>query len=215
MKFLTAIFAIMVMAVTSCTFQQKITFNEDLSGNVYYKIDASGMKALAMDEEGEEGEESESLFADEAFVESLEELEALDGISNVKVEEDEENGIYEFSYDFINLETLNSSMRAANILGDESGTSDHTYFALKGKKLTYKLPKPGPAEEGEEDEMAGMEGMEEMFKYEMVMEFAKPIKWVKAKSSATLSEDKKTITWNTSLTDITKQEIDPTMNIKL
>jgi hypothetical protein len=60
-----------------------------------------------------------------------------------------------------------------------------------------------------------MEGMEEMFKYEMVMEFAKPIKWVKAKSSATLSEDKKTITWNTSLTDITKQEIDPTMNIKL
>ena len=114
-----------------CTFHQEVHFNDDWSGTSKMTIDMSAMMALQGDGDGEES--GMSLMNDEDFQESLKEMEQQEGISNVKVKEDTAKGIYEISYDFVNIELLNEGMSGSNMLADD-GESVHKYFELKGKK---------------------------------------------------------------------------------
>lgn len=205
------LFSVVLLTNVSCTFHQDITFNEDYSGSMNYTIDMSALKALAGDEEGEE-EESESIMDDEDLMDSMRELEKIDGISNVKMEEDEEKGIYVFGYDFANLDRLNESMAGSDMLA-EGNNEGHVYLKQKGKKkLIFKMPEMKG--EGGEIDTESMEGMEEMFKYELTMNFPKPVKKLKTKSGAVLTNGDKTVKLSTTLTALTNGTVDPSMQIK-
>lgn len=217
MRYIIYLFALVLMSNVSCTITQKYQFNEDLSGKTSVNIDMSALSALA-GEEAEDGEDPiGSALEDEELADALAQLENVDGISNVNMLQDDDNGIIEISYQFANMEVLNTGVAGTDIMAKDAGGSEgHAYWTRNksGKKLSYRIPNMADAPGMEDLDMSSMEGMDDMFKYELVMEFAKPVKKIKKNSDATLSSDKKTIRWSSTLTKMMNGEATPNMDIK-
>lgn len=97
-------FSVLLSLFTSCTITQGYEFNEDFSGVSYIEIDASAMMSLMGD--GDEVSDPFSEAMDSINIDSLiEATNAKPGIQNASMQN--ENGVFRFSYDFDNLESLN------------------------------------------------------------------------------------------------------------
>jgi len=197
---LLAILSFAILFASSCTLRQSYTFNQDLSGTYELSIDMSAMAALAGGEDGEEdvvGETMKSLNID-----SIQEaMNIQPGISNAVMKE--EGMILSFSYNFSNVEVLNTSLKdmdlGSALSGKEKKNSETPSFEVKGKKLKYNSPELDS--DSEKDGLEGMEGMGGMMKYEVSFKFAQEVKKIKGEN-ATLSYDKKTVVLESNLEEM-------------
>ena len=189
------------MFLISCSLTQHFHFNNDYSGN--YKMDFDMSALMDMAGEMDSTDSEEDVWAD-VPMDSLEDvLNQLDGISNARVFVEE--NVLKFSYDFEDLESLNSAMHNTDmdegedeyigaLMGEESS------FEAKGKKFYYTTP-----------DMAGLEVADsiadymEMFEYGITMSFEKNIKKID-NEHAVISSDNKSLTMSGNFKELLKGE---------
>ena len=189
-------FSVLLSLFTSCTITQGYEFNEDFSGVSYIEIDASAMMSLMGD--GDEVSDPFSEAMDSINIDSLiEATNAKPGIQNASMQN--ENGVFRFSYDFDNLESLNIMTESEDVTeyfgGSGKGKTSTTRFSQKSNKFRYAVPE---VEAIEDTLMAGMEGMGDMMKYQLKMTFAKPVKKL-SNEEYIVSSDQKSLTFSTSI----------------
>lgn len=117
---------------------------------------------------------------------SMDEMEAQDGISNVKLMEDLDKGIYSLSMDFVDIEALNEVLSGDGLTGelmdDSAGKSaQELRFERKKNKLFIQLPNlealQNDMKETQDSEDGNM-AMMQMFdmNYELNISFQRDIK---------------------------------------
>lgn len=190
-------FALALVIGSSCTVRQNFSFDEDFAGEYEMQLDMSKMLAMT-------GETSTSVLDSINQDSIIEVMNAMDGISETYMREVE--GVVRMGYQFEDLSSLNeanSDEGMAAMLGSEvkEGSDQGPIFTWKKKVLTYAPPAYEKPEDSDEETDGAMQSMEGMMKYEIVMRFAKPVKKV-SNPDYTISEDKKTITCNMSITDV-------------
>lgn len=145
----------LIAIVTSCSFKQNVSFNKNWSGSMNCELDMRQMLPM-MEVEG--GEKAVSIIEEPETVEKIKLLKATKGVSKVNVKE-VEKGLYAFSYEFDDLNSLNKS---ANIMfSDSSGLNEFIYFNLKDKNtILFTMPKKDASSPDSEisEEPTGMEG---------------------------------------------------------
>ena len=172
---------IMVL-VTSCTFEEGYSFKSDWSGSYEASLDLSGIANMG----GEENEYKEMIPPEE--IANLEgKMNAIEGISNAKVVSDNLAYAVNFFYEFDGLPALN---RLNNINLDEDD-NDSPFSALgkwemshKGKKKFFiKMIPKEVIEDAEEMEKAKEAG--EMLQVTTFLNFSRKIKDIKSDVATT------------------------------
>jgi len=193
--------------VTSCTVKINIQFKEDFSGNLEYVFDMSEMYGLISDDTTK----ATSMLEDDSDMQaSMDEMEAQDGISNVKLMEDLDKGIYSLSMDFVDIEALNEVLSGDGLTGalmdDSAGKSaQELRFERKKNKLFIQLPNlealQNDMKETQDSEDGNM-AMMQMFdmNYELNISFQRDIKKMKTKGVAT--ETGKNLQFKMNLTEL-------------
>ncbi|MEZ7886233.1 MAG: hypothetical protein ACI888_000814 [Flavobacteriales bacterium] len=162
-----------IVLVSSCTFEEGYSFKSDWSGSYEASLDLSGIADMA----GEENEYKEMIPSDE--IANLEgKMNAIEGISNAKVVSDNLAHSINFFYDFDGLPALN---RLNNINLDEDdnesplGALGKWEMRHKGKKKFFitMIPKE-VIEDAQEMEKAKEAG--EMLQVTTFLNFSREIK---------------------------------------
>lgn len=185
---------ILALISSGClTITEKYSFRKDGSGSMEYIIDMSEIHELLSVLNDSTG--TESLNIENTFRELVPELGILKGISNVQINGDAKSYIYGVSFDFENIESLNSAL--AYLFEDDKASQ--TKFIEKRNRKYTRLH--GTSEDFSREALLGddKELDEEMMKdilsemnYEISMEFEREIK--KIKSNADYSrEDEKSV----------------------
>ena len=162
-----------IILVSSCTFEEGYSFKSDWSGSYEASLDLSGIADIA----GEENEYKEMIPSDE--IAKLEgEMNAVEGISNAKVVSDNLAYSINFFYDFDGLPALN---RLNNINLDEDdndsplGALGKWEMSHKGKKKFFiKMIPKEVIEDVQEMEKAKEAG--EMLQVTTFLNFSREIK---------------------------------------
>lgn len=211
------ILALVLMA--SCTVQNETSFKEDFSGTTSTTInfkeffDFMGKKGKAKlenasaDEKAkaeakEEKERIKSIEKIKGYFMKFEELTKEHGMSNFKYEDGQHETTV--TYDFKDIKALNyaCTAMAAALSKEEKVTENFSYFGNKGKKLSFTEKKK--FSEKEQEGLAMFKKNYDSFKQINVFHFAKALKKFKGKGNAKLSDDKKTITINSNLGEMSK-----------
>ena len=170
--------SLMIMViVTSCTFEEGYSFKSDWSGSYEAHLDLSGLANMG----GEVDEYKEMIPPDE--IAKLEgEMNAIEGISNAKVVSDNLGYAINFFYDFDGLPALN---RLNNINLDEDdndspfGSLGKWEMSHKGKnKFFIKMIPKEVIEDAQEMEKAKDAG--EMLQVTTFLNFSREIKYIKS-----------------------------------
>lgn len=190
-------FALALVIGSSCTVRQNFSFDEDFAGDYEMQLDMSKMLAMT-------GETTTSVLDSVNQDSIIKATDARDGISGTYM--DEAEGVVRMGYKFEDLSSLNeanSDAGMAEMLGSDvqEGSDQGPIFTWKKNVLTYAPPAYEKPEDSDEETDDAMKNMEAMMKYEVVMTFAKPVKKV-SNPDYTISEDKKTISCNMSLSDV-------------
>lgn len=203
-----------VAIIASCTIKTNITFKEDFSGSLEYVFDMSEMYGMLGDTVN-----ATSLLDEEGEMQaSLDEMEAKEGISNVKLREELDKGIYYLSLDFADIEALNVILHDENPMTDGLGVIDEDagssaigglQFNQKGNKIFVEMPDFQAFQEsmnGEDEEtQESMEMMKMMgFDYELNISFHKEVNKIKTKGNATASGN--TVKFHMSLQELLELE---------
>jgi len=150
------------------------------------------------------GDEESISMLDSIDTDSLKEaMNSMEGIDKTFITE--EGGVLTIGYEFDDLNSLNTAHENSDMaesLGNsvEVKRGDKPLFSMKRKKLTYNPPilnKDGL----ETEDLEGMEGMGEMMRYEVVMNFQEPVKKV-YNDAWVISNYGKTITFSISLDEL-------------
>lgn len=229
------IFALVAVFFSSCTIQQHIQFNKNLSGTATTTIDMSMLMALMPKKTPGDTSKKQPGMPDidmSGLMDSLQKGPQMDkmkdikGISNFQYKMDKDTKKMTFSYDFKNLDALNRAMA-------EGGTSNpgalmgkgmpgaapkkdknkgFKYFEKKGRYLVYRIPKNDmPKDMGKNmQENPMMSG--DMMKFEFKLSFAKKIKKVKTKTAIFKSD--KYVEYKTSIQEMMKQKDPVEIRIK-
>jgi hypothetical protein len=173
-----AISILFVIAATllliGCVVNHEVFFKSDFSGSYKYSFDFTEYVSYMGAEE-----DDSLMMKNEDFEEYLGTVKAalnqINGISNLKIVNNADNGLVYFTYDFANVTALNEAMRYSNYMETEP-LENAPYFEQKKKTLAFirhAAPKEETAEgEGEEDTSY----MNDMFKWEFVIEFEADMK---------------------------------------
>lgn len=194
---LLPLFAFLLLIGSSCTIKQNFTFDQDFGGQLEMQVDMSKMMAMG-------GGEAKSLLDSVNTDSIVDQMNSQAGISATRLEETE--GIVRFGYKFEDLKSLNEANQddgsMAKMLGGDvkEGQKQEPLFTWSKGVLSYDPPayeKP----EGETETDEASESMEAMMKYEVVMNFAKPVKEV-SNSAYIVSEDQKSISYSATISDV-------------
>lgn len=219
---LAAIILLLTVLVTSCKITRTITFEEGFSGHQEFVLDMSIFKSLMEMDSTTEG--GRPLMKEEEMAGMTAYLSGIQGISNVNISETPDQ-VLTISYRFDNITALNKSlenMAEKNILSmgltetaTKSGEIKGDFFQVKGKNLTFydktvAQVRQDPSSKNEEkDEMAG-----NLLDYSVVMNFPKPVKSAN-NPKATVSPDKKSVTYQLNDLEIMNPKIPAIVKIKL
>ncbi|WP_299456275.1 hypothetical protein [uncultured Microscilla sp.] len=229
------IFSLVAVFFSSCTIQQHIQFNKNLSGTVTSTIDMSMLMALmpkTTPGDSSTTKPKSSMPDMSMLMDSLkkgpqmDKLKDIKGISNFTYNMDKETKKMTFSYDFKNLDALNKALAQGgtsnpgalmgkNMPGSKptpAKNKDFKYFVKKGRYITYKMPKNDmPDDMGKNmQENPMMSG--DMVKFEFKISFARKIKKVKTKSAIFKSDNY--IEYKTNIQEMMKQKDPVEIKIK-
>jgi hypothetical protein len=230
-------FALLTIVIgTSSCFDifEEYEIRADGSGKASMIVDVSKMVDMieafgsAMDSTGEGGDKSmDELFAEN---ETFNMLQNIPGITNVQNLNDREKKQIGYSFEFKDIEALNSALVARGSdmggmgaalgmnMGDESGeTERENSFSLKGKKFIRKMDMKMPPMESEDEEEAQYAEMAMMMfkdaKYNIKYTFEKKVKKVKGNDAALIGADGKSVTVENNFKDLLDGEA--TMNTEI
>jgi phosphoribosyl-AMP cyclohydrolase len=213
MKILGFLFILTAFLVHSCTIIQEYHFNKDFSGNTQLSVDmGSFMQMMAgMDSTGASTQNMKDSL-DFIFTENVKKLEEL-GIKNVKYGWKEDSNVLFMSYDFSDIESLNSALNSSNsqnsALSKTLNNEPHTYFSRKGKTLMYKGPK------SEKDvSNKDMESMADYYQYSLIFNFDRKVKKVD-NPNVTISPDNKKVELSGSMFKIIRPDYNSDITFKL
>jgi hypothetical protein len=215
MKLVYSIIISIVAFFSSCTITQEYTFNKDFSGSSKLSIDMSSFLEMmaGMDSSGTSMQEMQDSL-DFVFKESAHKLDSV-GVKNINYGWEKGTKILFMSYDFKDLEELNTALNASNTQNTAVSKSisdePHVYFTKKGKKtLMYSGPKSDKDVSGNKD----MESMKDYYKYAVIFNFKRKIKKID-NPNVTLSSDNKRAELKGSMFEIIRPEYNSDITFKL
>ena len=195
-----AIFAMFI--ATSCTIDQTISYNDDMSGSNKIVIDMSGAMEMMGGMMGDDSEAMKGMDMKEGLGELEESFKDLEGVSNLKLIDDLKSYRMGFSYDFEDTEALNAAMK--DYMDDDDAPkkkkSKDTY-KQKGKKLFLNFDAEDMSGLGESLGDPSMLNMMGMMDYKITINLPQPVKKID-NSIYMLSEDRKTVSANVSLEEM-------------
>ncbi len=199
--------------IASCTIQQEYYFHDDFSGTATTTIDMRMlMNTLkSLDTTGTTEDNSFQDSISDSFSETKEKLEEL-GFKNVKFIWFDDGNVFEMSYDFKDIESLNLSLNLDNgisSLAQMGDANNKGEFRVKRNTLYYDSPKIKA-----DTAVSEMESMKSYYQYELIFRFDKEIKKSYNKN-AEITATKKTVVLKGSLFDVFSAEFDSDMKIKL
>jgi len=189
------------------TIFEKYTIHSDGSGTMEYIIDMSEMLDM-MSAFSDSSQEMESPGIDETMRAALPGLEEIQGITNVELTGDNARYIAGVKFDFTDAKALNKAM-AVLLTTDGSNSTDVKYVDIKGKNFTrYSRT----SEEFNKETLLGSEELDaetmnmvlESMKYNITVNFDKPVK--KVTSKANVTKDEKSVTLETNFSEIFDKE---------
>lgn len=196
------------MLLFGCVIKQEIYFNKDFSGHYKYTFD---FKEYIDYMGGEEETDDSLMLKNEDFEEYLNfvrsELKNINGISDIKILNDAENGTVFFSYNFANVEALNSALKYSSNMEMEP-VENAPYFVAKKKTLTY-IRHAAPAEETTEEESSDeYDYMNDFFRWEFTIEFEANVKKydVQNDTMVSVSDSKKTFVETGNIFNVAEKE---------
>ncbi len=188
--------------LSSCTIQENIHFNADFSGNYKIKVDMSALAGFGAAMGDSTATAPESMFTPEQLDSMRMELASVPGITNMSVTE--ESYVLSMSLDFDKLETF-ASFNAMDPNNTAGNANAKPRFEKSGNNLVYNFDADaikeamGTASEGDDASMDDM-GMNEMFTFQTVLTFEKPVKKVQSKI-AELNKETNEVVFNYNLKD--------------
>lgn len=212
-----------LLGFSSCTYEQKIHFKNDQSGTFTTVIDMSEMMNSLPEMEEEESEEEKSMFDSPEMMEALEELRQKEGVSNVRVIDSDQKGVFSFAMDFNDLKVLNqadvnngpSGMAGNTAVAD--AMKEHTWYKINGKKFIYDMPQEVLQKMMNTPEMEDLENSPminlDMYKFKLTFTFDKEIKKIKGNKTAEIHPDRKGITQMSTFADLVKGNADLDLTI--
>ena len=228
-----ALFLLVIGASSCFDIVEEYHFNADGSGSAKFTVDVSEMMGMmsmlaeSVDSSGEGAKSIEDMFGEN---ESIKLLKQIPGVSNVKNLSSKENGMVGYSYDFENLEALNTALAASNdnpasalgggmsgLGGMEMTEGNENFFEQNGKKFSrvFNIEMP-ESENGEEEQY--MEMAMAMFaeaEYTTRYSFEQRVKKVKKNDLAVIGPDGKSVKITTSMADFLKGKNNLNAQIKL
>jgi phosphoribosyl-AMP cyclohydrolase len=213
MKILNLFIFICVSFLTNCTIIQEYYFNKDFSGNARISVDMGSLMEMmsGMDSTGTSTKSMKDSM-DFIFTESTQKLKDL-GIKNIKYGWEEGNNVLYMSYDFDNVDMLNTALTESNsqnkALSKTINTEPQTYFSRKGKTLMYKGPKSDKEISNKE-----MESMSDYYQYTLIFSFERKVKSVD-NPNVKLSPDNKKVELSGSMFKIIRPDFNSDITFKL
>ncbi|MBN1251382.1 MAG: hypothetical protein JXR51_00440 [Bacteroidales bacterium] len=202
-----------VLLLSSCTITQEFHFNKDFSGTAKLSVDMGMFIGMmkSMDTSSAQGSVADSLKY--AFGESKIKLDSI-GAINVKYNWDDSTNVMYLSYEFSDINMLNSSLNATNEtnkeLTKEVSTEPHVFFKKNGKTLIYDGPKTKSADKSSKE----MTSMKDYYKYNLIFTFDRKIK--SAENPNIIHENgTKKVELKGSMFDILSQKYDSKITFKL
>jgi hypothetical protein len=203
------------LTLTGCLdILEELTVKKDGSGSFTYQVDAVKMMEqmasfAAMDTTGEMIPKMKHSL-DSTFMSQWEKYKDIKGISNIKVDTSTEY-IYKVSFDFTNFDALNA---ARNL--DQKPENQNAFSFEKGKVTRRnnvgELPANLGGEDGNEESSAMAKQMLAEMKYKIVFKLPNKVKEVNNKT-ATISDDKTTVTLETNLGDVIEKKVEIGMEV--
>lgn len=199
--FLSAAFLI-VTTIGCFDITEEVTVKKDGSGQYISTIDASKLSEqmqmlAAMDTTGEMM--SKLKFGlDSSFATTWDTYKTIKGISQVKVDTSKEY-VYKVTFDFENITALNAAINK-----DKTAGQDNVYTWEKGKLSRKDIPlNLNDLKTDDESQKEMMKSMLKEMKYTVIMHLPNNVKKVSNKISK-ISDDKKTVTFESNLFDVTE-----------
>jgi hypothetical protein len=205
---------IALLIASSCTIEQKIKYNEDMSGNNEIIVNYGGFLEQMGGLTGGEEDFTEDLALTESMNEITDAFQDIKGISNVKPMTNSNKGIVGFSFDFKDTKALDGAMNNYWSGEEESPkkSKTSTMYELKKKTLSLNFDNKDFEEIlGEESE--DISAMMNMFDYSISIELPFPVKSISNKNY-TLSNDGKTIQTTVNLQDYVEGTQDLSVKVK-
>jgi hypothetical protein len=207
-------FVLIGLLISSCAITTTTDFKEDFSGSAktelnfekYFDFMSSMIVKKSEDAKGEELEKSNQSMEEmrlklaEEFSANLNKMEALckgHDVGDFKLTA--ENKIITLSYNYNSIYGLNYAYNALEVAlakDEEKPVGDHQYFTVKGSKFIYQDKHIDDKEKGM---LMQFDKKGDMMKNITIFNFAKPVK--KLKGDVRLSEDKKTVSFESTLGD--------------
>jgi hypothetical protein len=204
--FLMLLVAVSLLSVTGCfDITEEITVNKDGSGQYINKIDATKMAEqmqmlAAMDTTGEMIPKLKYSL-DSSFSSTWDTYKSIKGISNVKVDTSKPY-VYIVTFNYANMDALNTALAKDKSVGQEK-----LYSWEKGKITRQDLPlNMNDMKTDDEQQKEMMKTFLGEMKYRIVFHLPNNVKDISNKS-AILSEDKKTVTVEANLLEITEDKV--------
>ncbi len=194
------VFGCLAISLSSCfDFLEIITITKDGSGSYTTSLDATAlqeqMKLMAAFDSTGEMASGFNHSMDSTYQESIRKYKTVSGITNVVGNTSKEN-VYSISLDFENIEALNRA-----IYLDKNVESAKDIYGWKKGNLTRKNNDLKLVDEEDESQAEMMKSMMEENKYTVIVNAPGKIKSTGNKG-AVISEDKKSVTLVSKLTDL-------------
>ena len=198
--------AVSLLSLTGCfDITEEITVNKDGSGIYMNKIDASKlaeqMKMLAaMDTTGEMMPKLKYSL-DSSFASAWDSYKGIKGISNVKIDTSKEF-VYIVTMNYANVDALNTALAKDKAVGEQK-----MYSWEKGKITRQDIPLNMNDMKSDDDQQKEMmKSFLSDMKYKIIFHLPGNVKEISNKA-ATLSDDKKTVTLEANLLDVTDDKV--------
>lgn len=224
-----------VLGTSSCfDILEEYTFNADGSGKATMVVDVAKMVDMmsafgsAMDSTGTGDSKSmDEMFDENATFETLKKLPGISNVVNLNSKEEKKIG---YSFDFENIDALNTALiargsdmglgGALGMAADESSeTEKENSFSFSGKKFSRKFDMKMEPKEGEDDDEKQYAEMAMMMfkdaKYTIKYIFPRTVKKVKGNDAALIGADKKTVTLENNLADLLEGKTNMNTEIRL
>ncbi len=199
-KFLFSTIISCLLLFTSCiTIEESYSFKEDGSGSSSFVINMSQMKKIMETMTGAIEASEPATFSAMDFNVYKDTLSKTEGISNINTKLDNINYQFELTYDFSSKEALNNAM---NIIFE---SKSQVFFNYKKKDFELTHPLPQLINNELKDMSSEQTTMFlEAVKYNITLNFERPIKKTTTTAVKSISEDKKQLVLETNLDELIK-----------
>ena len=184
---------------------EDVTINKDGSGKYANTIDATKlaeqMKMFAAFDSTGEMIPKLKYSLDSSFASTWDAYKSIKDITNIKIDTSKEY-VYTVALDFKNIAALNAALSK-----DKSANQQNMYTWEKGKISRQDMPlnlSDLKTEDEQQKEM--MKGFLKDMTYKIIFHLPNSVKKVSNKS-ATISQDKKTVTLEANLLDVTEDKV--------